>query len=358
MNSKLNNYFSPIKILLLLFSLLLTIQLALNYFSSSPISIIRFNKYNNVLDTGKNYKNSVNSIEVHKGDSHQLDYYDNNSNEWIYTKDSTNNSILFCINRNCNHCINVQLIKNHNLRHCPKPLSILNKEAYCQYLHMNLINEYTFSTILSSVISLVSSQFNIKDSKNFLPSHFKCFSIRKQVSGSGTSNHTQKLSKPKSEPSKAIIKKSTSKYDIRRRYHNYNYFYNYIHEVYEFFGNRLNNVTIYTSKNLVCINTKSKLNLGKAKKSKSSIVNINEKTRKDYSYIITAKDQKITFRNNDLPWNYINGQKKKQSFLGLLFTNGYRHTFLSFIMILSKGMAIFYILTLIKVSIFYFIWYN
>ena len=121
MNSTLHNYFSPVKILLLLFTLLLTFEVAINYFSSSSISIIRFRKNNNntlKVDKSKN-DNQYPKPEVQS--SNQLDYYGDSRNEWIYTKDSSNKSVLSYIRKNCNSCVNTQLVNDHHHHFkCPK----------------------------------------------------------------------------------------------------------------------------------------------------------------------------------------------------------------------------------------------
>jgi len=427
MNSTLHNYSSPIKILLLLFTLLLTFEVAINYFSSSSISIIRFHKNNNrSLEVDKSNKDVQNSKLEIQSSSNQLDYYDDSRNEWIYTKDSSNKSVLSYIRKNCNTCANSQLVNNyHHYLKCPKQPSILQKEDYCQYLYLKLIHEYSFPSLLSSIISLLSGRINTslnyqrKNISSFpaspplpptspllSPSPSKCFNIRPQVSKlSVLFHHTQKPTSLPSVNKNSVVhvqnRKTTSRRGILTRYINYNVIYSCISELQEFLGNRLDNLTIYTSKNLICINTKSKVNgnmvlrpvtLERNKSittshnnnnnnnsnsnnnSNNNNANNNNNNNNNYvnnadQYILSAKDHKITYRkttsSQDIPRSHRTNIKVSQSssflpqnkFFQKIYTLFTNQTFLylfNILVTIVKGLTLIYLINIVKVNIYAF----
>jgi hypothetical protein len=100
------------------------------------------------------------------------------------------------------------------------------------------------------------------------------------------------------------------------------------------------------SKKLVITNTKSK---SKGRKLiKLSTISKIKKLKKTRSLVITAKKHKIKYKKGDLSLKNSNEQNKNQTFFTLFMFHGYTYPFLSLIMIISKGIITYYVLTIIK----------
>ncbi|ORX47332.1 hypothetical protein BCR36DRAFT_413684 [Piromyces finnis] len=359
MHSNTKKY-SPVKILAILFSLLLTIEISINYFSSSSIHFLRIRKIEDEsvdVKTIKEIGDSNKDQYINGNNGNQIDYYDN-----ITKYSSASTSILSYINDNCNYCVNTQFFENYYHKYCPYQPSDLDQIDYCQYFYLRLINEYSFPTLLSSILTLISGKMNSlkltinNQSKLLIPPNSKCYKIQKQTPRYGASYHTPKFSAPQKKYSFHTYTSPRDKIKIRTN--NFNLLYRRIGETQEYLSEYYENITILTSKNLICINTRSKEPFTIDFRNILLNINTNQSKNNNDLHIVKNKNKKITL-SNDIPKTPLNKENTNDSLnqnnklsliLHLLFSGSTTNWVVNLIMTLIKGSLILYLINIVKIN--------
>jgi len=350
--------YSPVKILAVLFSLLLIVEIAIKYFSSSSVRFLRLYEVENEPKTPK--EGIITNNKSQYAINTQLNFYDRS------TRFDSSTSILSYINDNCNYCINTLYFEDYYHKYCPYQPSDLKQDDYCQYLYVKLINEYSFSTLLTSLITLISGKMNslkvtINNQRNVsFPPNSKCFRIEK--SSYSVAHHTPKSFEPQK---KSTLPHYTSPRDkIKIRMHNMNLLYKHISETQQYLNERYKSISIFTGKNLICINTRSKepLTIDFRTLLMHINANLNDEARENQQ----DKDKNLTINQdlastNDIPnppnkndniHDISNKDNKLSLILHLLLSGSTTNWVVNLIMTLVKGSLIFYLINIIKVIFF------